>query len=103
MKVNYSGDLVQKARALVADKVVPAWPGVGKAASLKLVDFLRGELLDDVLDPARVLLPQAQWPETPNTGRVHATDDEWHAIAKAGLEHGLFACVRDQDVFRDAA
>lgn len=101
VKMSYGGEAVLRACPLVADKVLPAWPDQASAASLDITHFVSGEILDDLLDPSRVLLPESQWPLAPKASRVHASDDDWYVLCQDGLKRGLFSVVRDQDVFRD--
>ncbi|CAK0901946.1 unnamed protein product [Prorocentrum cordatum] len=78
-RTDYAGEAVAVRRELVAEKVFPAWPERGEAASVPVVSFLDGELLDD------------------------ASDTEWYKIVKEGAARGIFAEVPDELVFRDSA
>ncbi|CAK0904396.1 unnamed protein product [Prorocentrum cordatum] len=102
-QTDYAGEAVAVRRELVAEKVFPAWPERGEAASVPVVSFLDGELLDDVRDPRSCLLPPEQWPEEPPRSRVWASDTEWYKIVKEGAARGIFAEVPDELVFRDSA
>ena len=103
LRVDYSGAVIQKARELTCAQVIAVWPPKEKAASVPITRFLKGELLDDVLDPRRCLKPESEWPARPKTAKVHATPSEWYDIGKAGLERGIFGICQQEDVFRDRA
>ena len=78
MRVDYNGEVVSKRRTLVAGQVLPAWPEAGRAAVLDILDFVDGELQDDMRDMRRCLKPPADWPEHTPRSLVHATDAEWY-------------------------
>ena len=59
------------------------------AATCPIENLLKGELKDDMSDPWRCLLPKDEWPAQTPTSRVHATDEEWYEIVKAGYARGL--------------
>lgn len=100
-KVDYNGNVVSVRRRLTAAKVIPAWPEVGEAAQCGMEGLLQGELRDDLADPRRCLLPQSQWPEVTPRSSVHADDDEWYEIVKAGWGRGMFVEVPEEEIFRN--
>ena len=100
-QVDYNGEVTAKAEDLEFGKVIPAWPTAEGAAVVPIIDLLSGELLEDVLDPARCLLPRAQWPSNAPRSRVRATDAEWYRIVKRGLELGLFCVCPENEILVD--
>ena len=98
-RTDYGGEVVSRLRELEWEKVIPAWPTADKAAILKLEDWVEGELREDVMDPARCLLPREHWPERTPRSVVHATDTEWYSLVKAGLERGIFKVVPESEIF----
>ena len=36
------------------------------------------------------LLPEEEWPKVPPKSKVHATDSEWYALVKEGVERKIF-------------
>ena len=98
-RVDYNGNIVSVRRDLSAAKVIPAWPAVGLAATCPVERLLKGELLDDLEDPQRCLRPVSEWPTETPVSRVHASDEEWYKIVKAGHERGIFAEVAESDIF----
>ena len=101
MRVDYNGDIISKRRDLVASHVLPAWPEVGQAAVLDILDFIDGELREDMCDLARCLKSPAEQPEAGPTSRVHASDSEWYKIVKEGLRRGIMVEVPEGDILRD--
>ena len=100
-KVDYNGNMVSVRRNLIASKVLPAWPQVGKAASVDVMSFLRGELAQDMSDPKRCLLPVEEWPTTTPKSKVYASDSEWYDIVHAGWKRGMIDEVPEHDIFRN--
>jgi hypothetical protein len=88
-------------RELVAELTVPTWPAPGRAAVQPAVRFLDGDLLRQVLQPRTMLNPVELWPEEPRLGIVHATQEEWNLLVKAGFERGIFYPIEENDVLTD--
>ena len=53
-------------------------------------DFITPELRDDLLDPYRCLPPEGEWPKVSPKSKVHASDSEWYALVKEGVERIIF-------------
>jgi len=100
-KVDYNGNVVSVRRELTADKVIPAWPSIGSAATCPVEKLLKGELLDDLTDPRRCLRPVSEWPSETPSSRVYASDEEWYKIVKAGYERGMMVEVPEANIFRN--
>ena len=79
--------------------MVPTWPVAGQACVRHIADFLPERLRDDLVDPHRCLLPVDMWPRTALRSKVHASDEEWYSLVKAGAERSLFAPVPLASVF----
>ena len=101
LRLGYSGQVAARALELQADKVTPAWPRREHTGLLSVVDFLDGELLGDLLSPARCLKPVEEWPTRVPRSEVKASDEEWFKIVSAGLKLGLMAKVEEDAIFRD--
>ena len=102
-KFDYDGTFVTKPLMLDHAKVAPAWPKKEIATRLNILDFFRGELWDDINDPARCLLPLEEWPVQAPSSRVHATDAEWYKLCKTGLDLGICCICPEEEVFRNQA
>ena len=100
---SYGGEIVSVRRTLICDLVLPAWPMLGEAFVLLVEDFITHELRDDLLDPYRCLLPDEEWPKVPPKSKVHATDSEWYALVKEGVERNIFCEISYADLFKDKA
>ena len=100
-KASYGGAVVSVKRDLVADKVIPAWPKVGNAAVLPILEMVDEELRDELLDPDGILLPESEWPSSNPKSKVHATPGEWYSCVKAGYERGLMAPIAEEDISRN--
>ena len=86
-RVSYGG-VVSVRRRLEADKVIPAWPAVGEAFLCAIVDHIDPHLAEQIVDPMACLLPPEDWPTGTPVSRVHADNDEWYKIVKAGIYMG---------------
>ena len=75
-KISYSGDMVSVKRDLIADKVIPAWPKVGKACVVSMHDVVDSQLAADLENPEHCLLPENEWPSITPRSKVYASDDE---------------------------
>ena len=100
---SYGGEIVSVRRNLICDLVLPAWPKLGEACVLPIEDFVTQELRDDLLDPYRCLLPEDEWPKVPPKSKVHATDSEWYALVKEGVERKIFGEISYDQIFKDKA
>ena len=100
-KVDYNGNVVSGRRQLVAKKVIPALPEIGKAAVDDVTALLRGELAQDMAEPQRCLKPREDWPTTTPKSHVHATDSERYDIVQAGWKRNMFAEVPEEAIFRN--
>ena len=68
--------MVSVKRDLIADKVIPAWPKVGKACVVSMHDVVDSQLAADLEDPEHCLLPENEWPSSTPRSKVYACDDE---------------------------
>ena len=100
-KISYSGDMVSVKRDLIADKVIPAWPKVGKACVVSMHDVVDSQLAADLENPEHCLLPENEWPSITPRSKVYASDDEWFRICKAGHERDMFVPIDENDIFRN--
>eukprot|EP00438_Fugacium_kawagutii_P029930 Skav232676 [mRNA] locus=scaffold698:314890:318958:+ [translate_table: standard] len=73
VKFDYQGEPVMIMEDLEADKVIAAWPKVGEAAIQDAVDFLDGNLREQLLHPDRALKALHEWPDRPHI--QHLVDD----------------------------
>ncbi|CAK0894646.1 unnamed protein product, partial [Prorocentrum cordatum] len=90
-------------RDLVADLVFPTWPGAGEVGVVDLAACLEGELLAQVSDPWKCLLPRKEWPLRPARSKVHGGQEEWDKLVKEGLRRGLFREAAPAAFFRGRA
>ena len=74
-KVSYAGDMVSVKRDLIASKVVPAWPKVGKACVASIREVVDSQLVADLDDPDHCLLPQTEWPKETPRSKVYASEE----------------------------
>ena len=101
IRLGYQGETISIRRELICSKVLPAWPQKGTACLFPIVDYVHEELVDDLLNPARCLLPQDQWPAKTPKSKVFATDSEWYALVKQGAAIGLFGRVSKDELFHN--
>ena len=99
--VNYSGEVVSVRRQLICSKVLLAWPKSGEACILAVEAFIIEELMDDLMNPKRCLLPESGWPKVPPKSEVHASEGEWYSLLKDGFTRGIFGEVGYDKVFKD--
>ena len=99
----HGGEIVSVRRNLICDLVLPAWPKLGEACVLPVEDFIIHGLRDDLLDPYRCLFLEAEWPKVPPKSKVHATDSEWYALVKEGVERNIFGEISYEHMFKDKA
>ena len=90
-------------RQLKADLVLPTWPLAGEAASVDVLALLDGDMLDDICDVWRCLLPESEWPSEPAVSRVHASDSEWYKVCTIAAQRGIFEKCDEHDIFIDVA
>ena len=88
-------------RKLIASKVIPAWPKVGKACVVPIQGLVDEELRAELEAPDSILLPESEWPSTTPKSTVHATEDEWFQICRAGHERGMFVPIKEEDIFKN--
>ena len=96
---DYARGTVSVRRRLVADKVVPAWPKIGHACVPPIISLVNDELKAELESPDNILLPVSEWPLATPLSKVHASDDEWYAICKAGFELGMFETISESEIF----
>ena len=97
---DYSGG-VSVRRRLEETKVIPAWPKIGHACVVPIINLVDSELQAELASPASILLPDSEWPEVTPTSSVHADDDEWYDICVAGGERNMFVPITEEKVFRN--
>ena len=83
------------------EKVIPAWPKVGKACVVPIHEVVDSQLVADLDDPEHCLLPESEWPSSTPRSKVYASDDEWFRICKAAPEMGMFVPMKESDIFRN--
>ena len=98
---DYGGEPIQYMEDLVAERVIPCWPRPGEAAVQEALKFVPPEVAEWLSNPRACRLPQGAWPEKPPVSRVRASDAEWEAIVRAGVERGMMAEVPESQLFRD--
>jgi len=98
---DYGGGTVSVRRELIASKVIPAWPKVGKACVVPIQGLVDEELRAELEAPDSILLPESEWPSTTPKSTVHATEDEWFQICRAGHERGMFVPIKEEDIFKN--
>ena len=70
---------------------ITAWPKLGEACVLLVEDFITHDLRD-FSDPYRCLPPKS---------KVHATDSEWYALVKEGVERNIFGEISYDGISKD--
>ena len=98
---DYAGNPFSVKRTLVAAKVIPAWPKVGKACIVPIFDVVDKELQAELLAADCILLPEAEWPKVTPKSKVHASDDEWYLMCQAGYEQGMFRPIAESEFFKN--
>ena len=101
MRIGYQGEFLCTRRELIFEKVIPAWPKLGSACILPIIDYIQEELVDDISDPTRCLKPMDQWPITTPRSKVYASDDEWYSLVKHGAKLGLFGAIGEERLFKN--
>ena len=87
---DYAGGTISVRRKRIAEKVIPAWPKVGKACVVPIRSVVDAELQAELDAPDNILLPEAEWPTATPKSKVHASDDNWYLLCRAGFERGMF-------------
>ena len=96
----HSGPVLAKMYPLTAEKVVPAWPAVDKAAIQPVVDFLEGVPKKMVKDPYLNVRDKAQWPTKTRKSYVRASQEDWNEVVAAAYARSMMAVVPEDLVFR---
>ena len=97
---DYEGNPLVKMQDLSSDAVTACWPDPGKAAVRPIVDFLKGETKEIMLNPARCIKPREAWPKETRKSYVRATDEEWRRICRAAHKRGMMRPVDESRIFR---
>ena len=63
--VGYGGAVAEHALDLEAELVIAAWPDSAVTGILQVEDYIDGELLGDLQEPARCFRPRQVWPSEP--------------------------------------
>jgi len=98
-KVSYAGTAVSVKRDLIASRVIPVWPKVGKACVAPFFNFVDSSLQAELLDTDAILLPESEWPKTTPKSKVYASDSEWYDICRAGYERGMLGPIPEDEIF----
>ena len=98
---DYAGGTVSVRRKLIARKVIPAWPKVGKVCVAPIQGLVDEALRAELDAPDSILLPESEWPAVIPKSTVHATDDEWYQICCGGYERSMFVPFREEDIFQN--
>ena len=89
VKISYQGEVVEKAQRLTLDQVMPGLPPAGYGASVPLVELCDGELKEKLENPLGNLLPIEEMPDDLPCPKVHASAEQWEALAKELYARGL--------------
>lgn len=100
-RTTYGAESVSVREELEADRTVPAWPKEGEACVVDVVDHVDQHLKDDLLDPARCILPESEWPKETPKSKVHASEAEWYKLCQAAARRGMFEPVAEDKIFRN--
>jgi hypothetical protein len=101
MRSDYNGEAVVKMQQLAVDRVLPCWPKPGYACVQPLIKFCEGETKGRLLDPRLAVKDPSEWPDKPRKSRVRASNKEWEALVKAGVQRRIFKEVKKEDIFKD--
>ena len=78
----YWGEPVYTAQDITLLQVLPTLPAKGVAASVEIVEVLRGQIRDQLRDPESLLLPEEDWPSRPPKAKTMLKDpQEWKGLA----------------------
>ncbi|CAK0893795.1 unnamed protein product, partial [Prorocentrum cordatum] len=97
-RVSYQGEILEFAKKLTLEQMLPGLPPPGQGGSIPIAAWCRGETLAKVRDPTLSMLPESEIPELPRA-RVQADDDEWAVIVHELFKRNLVKEVREQDIF----
>ena len=100
-RFDYQGDPVMMMEDIVAERVIGAWPEVGKCAVQDATRFLPADLEKKLLNPESCLKLTHEWPESPHHSKVRASDEEWNKVVKAAFERKMMVPIHPDEVFKD--
>lgn len=96
LSVNYTGDIVEKARWLTWEQVQPGLPPEGRGGSLEAVSFCDSWVKKHLENPALTRLKDEEVVDPLPHAVVRATQDHWEVIACELVKRGV-ACVIPED------
>ena len=94
-RVSYHGEVVLKAEALELDRVLASLPPEGFGGIVNILDVCEGEVKEKLMDPSKVVLPEADLPSVIPQPKVRVKDGDWPVLAKALYERGIVAPVSE--------
>ena len=97
---SYWGEPVYTAQYLTLLQVTPTLPEKGIAASVEIVEVLKGQIRDQLRDPESLLLPEEEWPERPPKARTMLKDpSEWGSLANELWQRDLTMWLPEEEIF----
>ena len=94
-RVSYHGELVLKAEPLELDRVLASLFVEGFSGIVNMLDVCEGEVKEKLMDPSKVVLPEADLPSIIPQPKVRVKDGDWPALARALYERGIVAPVSE--------
>ena len=73
---------------------------MGSACVCPIIDHVSEELRDDLLDPSRCVLPEAEWPVDTPRSKVYAEPHEWFSICKVAYARNMMAPIDESKISR---
>ena len=93
LRVSYTGDVVEKARPLTLEQILPGLPKKEHGGIVSLLDVVSESVREKLLNPASLIREEVLG-ELPKP-RIMAEPGEWPKIARALLERGLVRPVKN--------
>lgn len=98
LSVNYTGDVVEKARWLTGAQVIPGLPPEGFGGSLNAVDFCTPWVRKHLEDPSLTRLDDSEVAGELPFATVHASHEEWEQIAVQLVQRGVAVVLEEEEI-----
>ena len=98
LSINYTGDVVEKAKWLTGAQVIPGLPPEGFGGSLEAAEFCSPWVRRHLEDPSLTRLDDSEVAGELPSATVHATQEEWEKIAVQLVQRGVAVVLEEEEI-----
>ena len=98
LSINYTGDVVEKAKWLTGAQVIPGLPPEGFGGSLEAAEFCSPWVRRHLEDPSLTRLDDSEVAGELPFATVHATQEEWEKIAVQLVQRGVAVVLEEEEI-----